>query len=241
MINEPQTVWVGGPDDVRVGDEALDAIRQENDANYYDPTYGVVRVPIARWRKAQGYESRGWLHCWADQSDDRSAEHAAIFDGYKNLKEDLGHVCEVGCGPFTQLRKIINGRKASRVTLLDPLLNSYRRLQHCFYKNGKFLNMPTILRQEMAESLTDFAVFDTIICINVLEHVMDAPLVLENLKRAVKAGGTVVFGEKSFDAYDPHYSFDVGHPIHLKRPLLDAFRKNFSVLFENGSYFIGTR
>lgn len=241
-MSEPKTTWVGAPDDVRTGDDALDAIRQESDAHYYDQTYGVVRVPLARWRKAQGYESRGWLHCWSDQNDDRSGEHAEVFKNYEALKPDLGHVCEVGCGPFTQLKRIIQGRSASRITLLDPLLSSYRKLRHCSYRDGKFLGFPhTTLRNEMAESLTDFAVFDTIVCINVLEHVMDAPRVLENLKRAVKAGGTVVFGEKSFDEFDPHYTFDMGHPIHLKRPLLDAFKKNFQVLFENGSYFIGTR
>lgn len=236
-----KTIWVGAPDDLRTGDAALDAIRQENDANYYDPVYGTVRVPLERWRKAQGYESRGWLHCWSDQSDDRSAEHAKLFNDYQVLKVDLGHVCEVGCGPFTQLKRIIQGRTATKVTLLDPLLNSYRKLRHCSYKSGKFMNLPTILKSEMAESLTDFAAYDTIICINVLEHVMDAPKILENLKRAVKAGGTLVFGERSFDDYDPHYTFDMGHPIQLKRPLLDAFRKNFQVLYENRSYFIGTR
>ncbi len=242
MSKESEVTWVGAPDDVRTGDEAVDAIRVESDAHYYDPVYGVVRVPLARWRKAQGYESRGWLHCWADQNDDRSGVHAEIFNDYASLKGDLGSVCEVGCGPFTQLKRIIQGRAASRVTLLDPLLNSYRRLPHCSYKDGKFLGFqPTTLRNEMAEALTDFAAFDTLICINVLEHVMDAPRVLENLKRSVKAGGTVVFGERAFDEFDPHHSFDMGHPIHLKRPLLDAFRKNFQVLFENGSYFIGVR
>lgn len=240
MLNKP-TVWVGAPDDVRTGDDALDAIHQQNDANYYDPVYGVIRVPLDRWRLAQGYESRGWLHCWSDQNDDRSVEHANLFDGYQALKKDLGHVCEIGCGPFTQLKRIIEGRQASLVTLLDPLLHAYRRLPNCQYKNGKFRGLPTILRNEMAESLTDFASFDTIICVNVLEHVMDAPIVLENIKRAMKAGGTLVFGEKAFDEFDPHYNFDMGHPIHVKKPLLEGFRKNFRIIFQNGQYFIGNR
>lgn len=239
--DESTVTWIGAPDDVRTGDEALDAIRVESDANHYDPVYGVVRVPLDRWRKAQGYESRGWMHCWADQNDDRSGFHAETFHDYAALKTDLGHVCEIGCGPFTQLKRIIQGRMASRVTLLDPLLNSYKRLRHCPYRGGKFAALPTVLRSDMAESLADFAAFDTIICINVLEHVMDAVRVLENLKRAVKAGGTIIFGERTFNEFDPHITFDMGHPIHLRSPLLDGFRKNFQVLFENGSYFIGIR
>lgn len=236
-----ETLWIGGPDDVRTGDAALDAIRQENDAHYYDPTYGITRVTLSRWQKAQHYEMRGWLQCWADQTDDRSDVHMKTFNNYEALKQNLGNVCEIGCGPFTQLKTIIQGRTASRVTLLDPLLHSYRNMANCTYKNGKFMNFPTILRNEMAESFTDFALYDTIICINVLEHVMDAPKVMENLKRALKAGGVLVFGERAYDGFDPHYVFDMGHPIHVKRPFLDGFRKYFQVLFSNENYFIGVK
>lgn len=236
-----ETLWIGGPDDVRTGDEALDAIRVENDTKHYNHDLGVIKVPLDRWRKAQGYEARGWLHCWTDQNDDRSDEHAKIFNNYIDLKQDLGHVCEVGCGPFTQLRRIIQGRTATKITLLDPLLNSYRKLANCSYKKGGFNGLPTMLKNAMAETLTDFAVFDTIICINVLEHVMDATCVMDNLKRSIKAGGVIIFGEKSHDEFDPHYTFDVGHPIHIKKPLLEKFSNNFQIIYKNGDYFIGTR
>jgi len=235
------TTWIGGPDDIRTGDDALDAIRQINDTSYYDNTVGVARVSKERWLRAQGYEERGWLHCWADQTDDRSTEHAALFNNYQDLKTDLGHVCEIGCGPFTQLQTIIRGRTAHKITLLDPLIHSYVRLKQCPYRHKHFNGYPLTLKPTMAEALTDFAIFDTVICINVLEHVMDAPRVMENLLRSLKAGGTIVFGERSFDDFDPHFSFDMGHPIHLKRPLLKGFRLNFKATYVNGDYFIGTK
>lgn len=236
-----ETLWIGGPDDVRRGDSALDAIRVENDAHYFSDELGSVKVTQQRWRRAQEYEANGWLRCWSDQQDDRSAEHFEIFKGYQDLKSDLGHVCEIGCGPFTQLKTIIKGRTATRVTLLDPLLRSYQGLKHCPYRKNSFAGIQTSLRQEMAESLTDFAVFDTIVCINVLEHVMDAFLVLDNLKRSLKAGGTIVFGERAYPDFDPHFTFDAGHPIHVKGKVLDDFKSNFNVIYSNNHYFIGTR
>jgi hypothetical protein len=113
-------VWVGSPEDVRHDQDALAALLAKNDQRFYNPTLGVVRVDVRRWLAAQGYESRGWLHCWSDQADDRSDDHAALFDGYKALKNDLGWVLEIGCGPFTQLKTILKGRTAHHITSSIP-------------------------------------------------------------------------------------------------------------------------
>jgi SAM-dependent methyltransferase len=236
------TIWVGSPERICTGDEAVQAILRQNDACYYNPAVGVVQVDMARWRQAQEYEKRGWLQCWNGDTNDRCDEHARNFMNYVALKKDLGRVMEVGCGPFTQLQRIIDGRTATHITLIDPLLKHYLQLRYCPYKTGKFKNLPTLLRTKMAEQITDIELYDTVICINVLEHVLNARKVLEVLWMALKRGGTLVLGERTYDEFDPMKLYDVGHPIHIRRTVLDNFRRRFSTtLYSNNDYTISQK
>jgi SAM-dependent methyltransferase len=235
------TLWIGSPSDVRSGDQAKDAIRTQNDAKYYDPTNGITKVDYERWVAAQKYEASGWMDCWQGVCDDRSHEHFQHFDGYRNLKKHLGNTLEVGCGPFTQLKTILNGRAASRITLLDPLIRRYLEHPNCSYKTGYLNGLGVTIRDMPAEHLGDMSSYDTIVCINVLEHVRDALRVLTNIYQALKFDGVLVMGERSWDDFDPHELFDAGHPIRLKKTVITSFKKNFNLLFENGDYFIGQK
>lgn len=236
-----QMIWVGGPDDVRHGEAAKSALAQCNDSRYWTAESGVVRVDRERWQAAQRYEARGWLECWRGVAGDRNDEHLAGFNGYANLKHNLGSVLEMGCGPFTQLQTILRDRIATHITLLDPLLKQYRSLAHCPYKNGTFYGYPADLRAVMGEELLDTETFDTIICINVLEHVMDAEVVLNNIHRALKSGGTLVFGERHYDQRNQLLVYDVGHPILVHKIVLDRFKSRFTPIYDNDIYFIGTK
>ena len=56
------------------------------------------------------------------------------FRRYRSLPSRLGHVLELGCGPFTQLKGILQqtGREweVDSVTLADPILVCYLLLIH---------------------------------------------------------------------------------------------------------------
>lgn len=234
--------WVGSPERVCEGAEAEANIAQVNDGKYYtQPELGIIKVDWDRWKAAQNFERQGWTVCWSDSQSDRNHEHHALFKGYEALPRHLGHMIEVGCGPFTQSATILETHTADSITLLDPLLESYPGLPHCSYKSGKLRGLPTTFMPFMAELLEDKEKYDTLVCINVLEHVMDAYLVLDNIHQALKPGGILVMGERTHDEFEPHKSYDVGHPICIKTPVLQAYKCRFNILYENGDYFIGTK
>ena len=94
------------------------------------------RVDDQRWRAAQSHEATLWTEAPRGQTTDRNAHHAAHFGNYAALPESLGHVVELGCGPYTQLQTIL--RPSSRVvsiTLVDPLAVHYQaHAKGCTYK-----------------------------------------------------------------------------------------------------------
>jgi len=234
--------WVGSPERICEGLEAEENIAKINDSKYYThPDLGIVKVDFDRWQAAQKFEHHGWINCWHDAQSDRNHEHYAIFDGYKALPPNLGTMLEVGCGPFTQSVTILENRTANSIVLLDPLLENYPTMPHCSYRSGKLRNLPTTFLPFMAELLEDNEKYDTIVCINVLEHVMDAYLVLNNIHRALKPGGIVVMGERTHDEFHPMKSYDVGHPITIRTPVLESYRRFFNIIFTNGDYFIGIK
>lgn len=233
--------WVGAPDDVRTGDDAINALNTKNDAQYWDAEKGVVRVPKERWLEAQLFESTGWLKHWSYAASDRNHEHAAGFNNYVDLPLNLGDAIEVGCGPFTQLATIIDKRVVESVTLADPLLNQYKVMPNCPYASGTYYGYQPTLLSCMAEELDFHRQFDTVVCINVLEHVMDAELVLDRMFDMLRVGGWIVFGERWNDEYDPKENFDIGHPIIVRKSIIHAFKDKFMPVYCNGIYYIGRK
>lgn len=236
--------WVGSPETIHTGEAAAKAILTQNDNKYYNHKTGITQVDIERWNQAQKFEKQGWLECWPYAADDRSQEHLHLFNNYTALKPNLGNLIEIGCGPFTQSQTIIKNRTITHITLSDPLLESYKQLQHCPYKTGQFLNHPTTLRTEMAEHITDTETYDTLICINVLEHVQNANTILQVIHKALKKNGTLILGERTFDNLNPMESYDIGHPIHIKSCIIHNFTKQFQIIYQNQEhtgYFIGNK
>lgn len=219
-------IWVGSPTDVRCGQEALEALAKTNDACYAKSGNEVLMVPEERWRAAQHFEKTTWMDICPHAQSDRNEEHKANFNGYDTLPNDLGHILEIGCGPFTQMRTIcMAGHRAKSITLLDPLLDTYLKHPNCTYKNtiATFLSM-------RAEELDDALRFDTVICINVLEHVQDAAAVLNKLFNALNPDGWLVFQERSWNI-DLTKLYDVGHPIRVSEATVAAFIACFRPIY----------
>lgn len=233
--------WVGAPNDVRHGAEAVKALATKNDFQYWSATDGVTKVSLERWREAQRFECDGWLKHWSHAASDRHEEHFNGFNGYYVVPKHLRSVIEIGCGPFTQLSTILRNRTATSITLVDPLLEQYRQLPHCPYATGQYLGYTPTLRACMAEDVKDVEAFDVVICINVLEHVMDATVVLDNLYNMLKPRGVLVFGERWHDSYDPRENFDIGHPIIVRKSILDAFKRRFYDIYDRNEYFVGIK
>ena len=171
---------------------------------------------------------------------------------------------EMGCGPFTQTLSILRlpNKKVNitKLTLWDPNANDYiRRVKHCSYKNGSlkgFSSISTTIVSAPSEDMNIYLnAFDTILMINVLEHVQNAFQILQNIYNSLRPNGILIFGERWWDymfkteKYDGH----VLHPIHIKyyvwkwftdhfEPIYDARNhRSYSKYGHNGSYFIGRK
>ena len=93
------------------------------------------------------------------------------------------------------------------------------------------LNMKnTTLISGMVENLEFVDVFDTVILINVIEHVSDLFLFLSRIYFSLKPGGLLIFHERWHDDAEASNcalgSFEL-HPIRVKKEVLDHFLSLF--------------
>ena len=78
--------------------------------------------------------------------------------------------------------------------------------------------------------------YDTLVSINVIEHVQNAFEFLKGLHTVLKVGGTLVFHERYFDsppAGDAVLGRNLYHPVRITREVLDVFLRQFEVLMLN--------
>jgi SAM-dependent methyltransferase len=233
---------------------------------FYTADAGIVEITQRRWKQAQAEESSVWNGNTG--GEDRNEQHAGWFNGYRALlpyAHRLGRVLEVGSGPFTQTKTILQRLpvdliKVSSITLADPLMIFYhKQVPSCPYKDGSLLGYPTQFIAAGGEDLFLRSQYDTVIMMNVLEHCRDALSVLENLHHAVKPNGILVFSERWYDTKWAQYEqsrqpfWDVMHPINVKRAVIEAllseyepvYRRDFfyegSYPTDEGVYFIGIK
>lgn len=236
-----ESLFISSPVNVLRGDAARAALTTTNDAAHYTEGKGVLAVPLERWQQAQQYERATWLDYGLMLTEDRNAEHAAMFDGYKALPEKLGHVIELGCGPFTNMRNILPGRDPSTVTLLDPMVHAYRdNHPNCAYQDSRLCGYHALTEPTAIEDFETDIQFDTVIMINVLHHCQDVHKVFNWINTHLKTGGYLVFHEPARDI-DPAQFYDVGHPISFNQGVIEAFLTGYEQVYRNGDYFIGVK
>ncbi len=223
-----------------------------SDICYVNPSYGIPRIPLERWTRASWAETAWWTAPDRQGDDNDNAEDSkGLFENYRAVPDNLGHVLELGCGPFTQLKSILGvpnrNWKVDTVTLSDPILvvesthakSSFAR--GTFEAHGK--RYPTKLIQVGAEEVGSLYhdKFDTVIMQNVLEHVVNAFDVLESIYNTTKPGGIVVFWEPTYNniwngwnpgnqplAWDDSTAFDLmAHPIRLHMSVFQYFASFF--------------
>lgn len=122
---------------------------------------------------------------------------------------NLGNVIEFGAGGYTQTRNMlehVNAKMAS-VVLVDPLINSYKKMDGCSYASGQLMvngtTYPTVLSNDTAESYFDRDInksvqYDTVVIMNVMVYSLNALKFLTNIHRAVKPGGLLIFHDRYF-------------------------------------------
>lgn len=236
---------------------------------YWQEDAGIVHIPRQAWEHVSNVEFSIWESLQRDTPEDRDGEHAEGFGEFKTLPTNLGNYLEVGSGPYTQTKNIIKTRARSQdgmgpvsmntIYLAEPNIFRYLRLDNCAYKDGRIEGRPVNLLSLPVEDLPATEFFDTIVSINVLEHVNDAMRYLTAVYMALKPGGILVFCDRYFDHPDKDTNVlgpAVMHPIRMQRRFLQHFLRLFDTnylhdhnttfarrrdLNEKGYYFIGRK
>lgn len=201
-----------------------------------------LSVTEKRWLEAQKYELATWARCnsWYRKILANFAELIGIkkfregddwnkwwydrFEFYQIIPKNLEKVIEFGCGPYTNVRLIMKNRIIKQVICSDPLANSYTNMKGIWlaseYKKGTiFVNT-----QPLEECSFPAEIFDVAIIINVLDHVRDVIISLENATRVIKPKGFLVLGQDLTDEEDIHnVGEDLGHPIRIHEKDLDRY------------------
>ena len=220
------------------GEDALLRLSTVNDARYANEQGEVLAVDGERWHTAQQYERDAWVHHNNLVTSARNEDWAAAFGYYSIMPDYLGDVIELGAGPFTNARLLIEGRTWHTMTLIDPLILDYRVMAHCPYKHGMLGGRPVTLINRAIEDWQPAQQYDTLIMVNTLHHCRDAFLVFDRIWRALKPGGWLVWGEWPNET-DPHKVYNAGHPITPRADTLESFMSKFEEVYRHDWFMIG--
>jgi SAM-dependent methyltransferase len=243
------------------GISAEKLIENKNDSTYLKNN-SIMSVDKVRWEEAQDYEKKTWMVNNKYASDDRNFFHYENFDSYNELinfqkKTKINKVIELGCGPFTNIRTILNILPhINEIHLLDPLLDDYLHHPNCFYKEKKILNHDVFTYSIPIEEFDTQEKYDMVLINNVLEHCYDINKIFNIIKNILKPNGLLIFSDVYFKNDDANKMvfeiYDAGHPLKLSEEFLISFIANFNLLYEkdfhnlydqhwrNDKYFIGT-
>jgi SAM-dependent methyltransferase len=199
------------------------------------------KVSTDRWHAAQHWEEQHWIgaqrarakygknYIWRFlrllklvpryRGDDWNLWWSKQFDDYAFLPASVENGLEVGCGPYTNMRLILERCRVKHLVLSDPLIRTYVKFKltmvAAMYKNAE-----CALDDHPLEELP-FAdnYFDLSVMINVLDHVQDAGRCMENLLRCTRPGGVMILGQdlsnnEDLDALQADRGA-AGHPIKL--------------------------
>jgi SAM-dependent methyltransferase len=163
--------------------------------------------------------------------DDHNTWWYSAFDGYALVPRHLDNVLELGCGPHTNLRLIMEGRTIAHAVASDPLARQYVRLPRTWLRHA--WGTGTVMLDDHPAEECPFAsdYFDLVVMTNVLDHVRDARACLAQAIRVTKPGGLLVMGQDlatDESLRERPSGFDIPHPIAIKQRLLEeVFAERF--------------
>ncbi|MGH2935403.1 MAG: class I SAM-dependent methyltransferase [Gaiellaceae bacterium] len=122
---------------------------------------------------------------------------------------------------------ITRGRTASRIICSDPLAHEYLRFQDRWLSRAHRDGRVEIDSNPIEEIPFLPDSFDTVVLINVLDHVRDVALCLDNALKLLRPNGWLVLGQdlaKPETVGDPRYEwFEQGHPHRVVMTNLEPY------------------
>jgi SAM-dependent methyltransferase len=163
---------------------------------------------LSACRLVPKYRGDDWNYWWHNQ-----------LDRFEFLPATLPNALEVGCGPYTNVRLMLERCRFEHLYLSDPLIRTYVRFKLTFVAE-MYRRAQCVLDDHRLEDLpfaSDY--FDLVVMINVLDHVEDASKCIENVIRVTRPGGILVIGQDLTSEEDLAALQDdegaAGHPIRL--------------------------
>jgi 2-polyprenyl-6-hydroxyphenyl methylase/3-demethylubiquinone-9 3-methyltransferase len=172
-----------------------------------------------KWKLAQKLEYKWWVQYLRKKNpSEYLANKIKYWERVLNAISDVvsieqpNKILDAGCGPAGIFLAFPN----HQVDAIDPLIDKYVQLSIFKPANfpwTRFRNMPLELLSEVDE-------YDTIFCLNAINHVNDINSCFENLVRALKPGGTLVMSTDAHRHFFLKKLFqfipgDMLHPIQL--------------------------
>lgn len=157
-LSESIRIFIDEHINIYEGEQASALLEAKAKDVVIDPQQGVVEVDLTRWEEAQRYERRTWLERGRWSFTDRNEHHRECFAGYAPLRgRKFRRGIELGCGPFTNMRFILESCDIEQVHLLDPLINDYLTHRFCKYPhrrlggllNENILRLPGYLKRPL--------------------------------------------------------------------------------------------
>lgn len=157
--------------------------------------------------------------------DDRNVWWKRHFDDYSVLPAHIESLCELGCGPYTNSRLIIQGREVGSIVCSDPLIETYVSYPNAWLARAYREKRIAIDAHPAEECVLPAESFEVVIMINVLDHVRDPRECLAQALRIIQRGGLFVFGQDLTSEHDEQ-PWNPGHPFIVDHeqllPWLDA-------------------
>jgi SAM-dependent methyltransferase len=178
---------------------------------------------VPRWQRAIRAEREFWAkHPHTVQS---RAEWNALLREYFHLDLDVFRgqtTLEVGCGLFGLIHMI----DAKLAIGIDPLPLSEFSVEHD--------QAPRHIRGVGEYLPFGDRTFDVCICMNVLDHTLDPPTVIDEITRVLKTGGICLLWintiRTAVQRFKPLFArFDTPHPHHFTDADVDALLTNTSL------------
>lgn len=239
----------------------------KDDSCFYTKKTGVFAVSRPRWEMAQKAEHSLWKV--STETNDRTEEHMRDFNNYIPVAPtgtNLGVLLEIGCGPWSQSYPMLRKRNFTydHYILLDPGVIEYSSIKTSILNNKNIVPSPTFIKASGEEISFIENTIDTLMMINVLEHVENAIRLLRLAFNALKPGGILIFNDRWWDQEGKPgtrrklMDLDVlYHPIRMKKYVFDTFLDGFEELYRiddekswaftkdnrnyKGTYFIGKK
>ena len=201
-----------------------------------------------RWKIAQAAELRWWKNYLKNKTVDKYLQDKKAY--WQRVLKEIGtewlpeqKILDAGCGPAGIF--ILSDDQNHRVDALDPLLNYYEKSLPHFNK----IDYPKV--HFFAQALENFepaTMYDTIFCLNAINHVADLTKSLQQLHKILAPNGQLIL---STDAHKhawlkPIFKLlpgDILHPHQYDLPeyrallLTHGFRIEKEMCLKEGNIF----